>query len=299
MTAPDSAPPAATDLSLDTLLFDRMAAPDRVDRTPRGGAPAVAHAADPIRVIAAHCRSDAAVKVPQIGIVFWVVKVLSTGIGEAASDFLAAHNLVLAAAIGLAAFLLGLGVQLRARTFHPAAYWFAVTMVAVFGTMAADAVHVVAGLPYPLTSTGYAAAVAAVFAVWHRSERTLDIHSIHTTRRELFYWAAIVATFALGTALGDLSAFTLGLGYAASAALYAALIALPALAWSRFGLHPVPAFWAAYVLTRPLGASLADWLGKPTDRSGLGLGDGPVTLIGLALLAALVAMLTLQHRRQA
>jgi uncharacterized membrane-anchored protein len=238
-----------------------------------------------------------AVKVPEITVLFWVVKVLTTGTGEAASDYLAARNIAVAAGLGLAGLIVGLAVQLRVRRYVPWAYWLSVTMVAVFGTMAADAVHVVMGVPYPVTSIGYALAVAAVFVVWHRVEGTLDIHSITTTGRESFYWVAVLATFALGTAVGDLSAITLGLGYFSSAVVYAVLIAVPAVAWWRFRLHPVVAFWSAYVLTRPLGASLADWLGKPAERSGLGLGDGTVTVAATTVIAALVAWLTVLDGR--
>jgi uncharacterized membrane-anchored protein len=241
--------------------------------------------------------APAGVKVPGITILFWVVKVLTTGTGEAASDYLAARNLVVAAGLGLLGLAIGLAVQLRTDRYVPWAYWLSVTMVAVFGTMAADAVHVVLGVPYPVTSIGYALIVAAVFALWYRVEGTLDIHSITTTRREAFYWVAVLATFALGTAVGDLSAITLGIGYLPSAVLYAGLIAVPAVAWWKFHLHPVVAFWAAYVLTRPLGASVADWLGKPADRTGLGLGDGPVTIAATLLIGALVLRLTVLDRR--
>ncbi len=234
--------------------------------------------------------SPSGVKVPQITAMFWVIKVLTTGAGEAASDYLAAHNLLLAAGLGAGGLAGGLVWQLRSRRFRPGVYWLAVSMVAVFGTMAADAVHVVLGVPYPVTSLGYAGAVAIVFAAWYRAEGTLDIHSIRTRSREGFYWTAVLATFALGTAAGDLSAFTLHLGYRDSAILYAALIAVPAVAWWRLDLNPVAVFWTSYVLTRPLGASLADWLGKPTAKSGLGLGDGTVTLLAAALIVALVAV---------
>ena len=233
----------------------------------------------------------AAVKVPQITLVFWVIKVLTTGTGEAASDYLAGRSLVVAAGLGLVGLVVGLVLQLRSQRYLPWAYWLAVSMVAVFGTMAADAVHVVLGVPYGVTSAGYAGAVAAVFAVWHRREGTLDIHSISTRSREAFYWVAVLATFALGTAVGDLSAITLGLGYLTSAVLYAVLIAIPAVGWRTGRLNPVLAFWSAYVLTRPLGASLADWLGKPAERTGLGWGDGPVTVVATALIVALVAWL--------
>ncbi len=233
----------------------------------------------------------AAVKVPEITAAFWVIKVLTTGAGEAASDYLASVSLVLAATIGFVGFAGALALQLRLRRYLPWIYWSAVSAVAVFGTMAADAAHVVLGVPYAVTTIAYAVAVAAVFLVWHRSERTLDIHTVTSGRREALYWVTVLATFALGTAVGDLSAFTLHLGYWASAVLYGVLIAVPALAWWRLRLDPVVAFWSAYVLTRPLGASLADWLGKPSSKSGLGFGDGTVTLVAAAAIIVLVALL--------
>jgi uncharacterized membrane-anchored protein len=242
--------------------------------------------------------APAAVKVPQITLLFWVVKVLTTGTGEAASDYLAGRNLKVAAGLGLLGLVVGLVLQLRLSRYVPWAYWLAVSMVAVFGTMAADAVHVVLGVPYAVTSVGYAAAVAFVFWIWHRTEGTLNIHSIRTRRREAFYWVAVLATFALGTAVGDLSAITLGWGFLPSALVYGVLIALPAVGWWKLRLNPVVAFWSAYVLTRPLGASLADWLGKPADRSGLGLGDGPVTIGCTLLIVALVVWLSVSERGQ-
>jgi uncharacterized membrane-anchored protein len=239
-----------------------------------------------------------AVKVPEITLVFWVVKVLTTGGGEAASDYLASVSLVLAAAVGLLGFVAALALQLRARRYVPWIYWSAVSGVAVFGTMAADAVHIVLGVPYVVTSTGYALAVAGAFLVWHRVEGTLDIHTVTEGRREIFYWVTVLATFALGTAVGDLSAFTLHLGYWPSAVLYAVLIAIPAVAW-RLGVNPVVTFWTAYVLTRPLGASVADWLGKPSTKSGLGLGDGTVTVVAAVAIAVLVTVLTRRDARRA
>jgi uncharacterized membrane-anchored protein len=237
-----------------------------------------------------------AAKVPEITTLFWVVKVLTTGIGESASDFLGQVSVPLAGAVGVFGIIYALRLQLRAREYRAPVYWFAVLMVAVFGTMAADGVHDGASLPYSITTAFYALVVAAIFFFWRRSEGTVDIHSITTRRRERFYWAAVLATFALGTAAGDLTAMPLNLGFFASGLLFAALIALPAVAWWKLGLNPVAAFWAAYVVTRPLGASFADWLGKPHAQTGVGLGDGTVTGLGLLAFAALVAYVARTRR---
>ena len=230
-----------------------------------------------------------AVKVPAVTAVFWAIKVVTTGTGEAAADGLAAADLVLAVALAGLGLLVALTWQVRAAGYHPVRYWAAVTMVAVFGTMVADGPHVLLGLPYTVTTVVSALVLAAVFALWRRTEGTLSVHSITTRRRECLYGAAVMATFALGTALGDLTAMVWHLGFGWSAVLFGALILLPLVGWARFGLHPVAAFWSAYVLTRPLGASVADWLGKPAHPAGgLGLGDGPVAVTGLLLIAVLV-----------
>jgi uncharacterized membrane-anchored protein len=232
------------------------------------------------------------VKVPAITALFWVVKVLTTGMGEAASDFLGAVSLLLAGAVGGLGIVAALLLQFRVRRHIPAVYWFAVAMVAVFGTMAADALHVVLGIPYALSTTVYALALAVVFLLWRRMEGTLSIHSITTRRREAWYWLTVLLTFALGTAAGDLTAFVLHLGYLGSAALFVVAIAVPAVAW-RLGANPVAAFWSAYVLTRPLGASAADWLGKPARLHGLGWGDGTVTAVAVVAIVLLVCWITL------
>jgi uncharacterized membrane-anchored protein len=169
-------------------------------------------------------------------------------------------------------------------------------MVAVFGTMAADGVRDGAGLGYGVTTPLFGLIVAAIFFAWYRSEGTLSIHSINTRRREKFYWAAVLATFALGTAAGDLTALSLNLGFFPSAVLFAVVISVPALAWWRGRLNPVLAFWAAYVVTRPLGASFADWFSKPHSITGLGLGDGPVSALALVAFVALVAYLAVTKR---
>ena len=234
-------------------------------------------------------------KVPEIGLIFWAIKLLTTGIGETTSDFLGQTNVAMAGLVGIVGIVYALRRQLRATEYHAPTYWFAVLMVAVFGTMAADGLKIGAGVGYQITTPLFAAAVAVIFFLWHRSEGTLSIHSITTPRRERYYWAAVFATFALGTAAGDLTAITLHLGFLGSIALFAAAIAVPAVGWWRFGLNPVLGFWAAYVITRPLGASFADWFAKPLEHSGLGLGDGPVSALGLAAFAALVAYVAIRR----
>lgn len=231
-----------------------------------------------------------AAKVPEVTALFWVIKVLTTGMGEAASDFLGNTSLVLGGVVGVGGLALALFLQLRARRYVAPVYWFAVAMVAVFGTMVADIIHVVAGVPYSLSTLVCAAAVAVIFVLWHRSEGTLSIHSITTRRRERFYWATVLATFALGTAAGDLTADELGWGFLASGVLFAAVMLVPALGRWKLGMGSVFAFWFAYVVTRPLGASFADWLGKPPSfGNGLGYGDGTVAGIATVLIVALVA----------
>jgi uncharacterized membrane-anchored protein len=234
-------------------------------------------------------RHPLAAKVPEITVLFWIIKVLTTGMGEAMSDFLGQQSVPLAGAIGILGLAYALRLQLRTREYRAPVYWFAVMMVAVFGTMAADGIHDGASVSYAVTTPLFAAVVGAIFLLWHRSEGTLSIHSITTRRRETYYWCAVLATFALGTAAGDLTAITLHLGFLGSAVLFAAVIAVPAIAWWRGGLNPTLAFWAAYVVTRPLGASFADWFGKPHPQTGLGLGDGTVSGLCLLVFAAFVA----------
>jgi uncharacterized membrane-anchored protein len=231
-----------------------------------------------------------AVKVPAITAVFWVVKVLTTGMGEAASDWLGSVSLALAGAVGVLGIAVALVLQVRADRYRPVRYWFAVAMVAVFGTMAADALHVVLDIPYAVSTAVYALALPVVFVLWRRGEGTLSVHTITPGRRERWYWLTVLLTFALGTAAGDLTAFVLHLGYLGSAVLFAVAIAVPAVGW-RLGVNPVAAFWTAYVLTRPLGASLADWLGKAPRLSGLGWGDGTVTAGATVAIVAAVGWL--------
>ncbi len=231
-----------------------------------------------------------ALRVPEITVYFWVIKALSTAMGESTSDYLV-HTLdpVPAVLLGFVSFLAALSLQFSMRRYVAWTYWLAVVMVGVFGTMGADVLHVGFGVPYAASSVIYALVLAAVFVSWYRTEKTLSIHTVDSTRREAFYWAAVVATFAMGTALGDLTATTFGLGYLASGLLFAAIIAVPAVGYWRFNWDPILSFWFAYVATRPLGASFADWMGKPQSVGGLGWGDGPVALGLTVLIFLLVA----------
>jgi len=232
-------------------------------------------------------------KVPEVTAYFWIVKALTTAMGESTSDFLV-HSLVpeIAVVLGGIAFVIALYVQFGKDRYVPWAYWLAVAMVGVFGTMAADVLHVGLGVPYIASTIFYAIALAVVFRTWYLSEGTLSIHSIHTPRRELFYWAAVLATFALGTAAGDLTAVTFGLGYFGSILLFATVIAIPAVGYFRFGMNSILAFWFAYVVTRPIGASVADWLAVSSARGGLALGTGPVSLVLAAAIAGFVYYLS-------
>ena len=239
----------------------------------------------------------AARKVPEVTIFFWIIKLLTTGMGETTSDYLVFNiNPYVAVALGGIGLAVSLLLQLVVRRYIAWVYWLAALMVAVFGTMIADVIHIVLHVPYLVSSICFAVALAIIFVAWFATERTLSIHSIYTFRRELFYWATVMATFALGTAVGDMTASTLHLGYFVSGLLFAALFALPALGYWLFRLNAIFAFWFAYVLTRPFGASFADWLGKPPSFSGLGWGTGLISLVLAVLIIGFVGYLTVTRK---
>jgi uncharacterized membrane-anchored protein len=238
-----------------------------------------------------------ALRVPEVTAYFWVIKALSTAMGESTSDYLVhAMNPVFAVVLGFIGFLVALSIQFSMRRYVAWTYWLAVVGVGVFGTMAADVLHVRFSVPYAVSSLFYGLVLVGVFLSWQRTEKTLSFHSIDTPRREAFYWAAVVATFAMGTAIGDLTATTFGLGYFASGLLFAGVIAIVALGYWRLGWNPIFSFWFAYVATRPLGASFADWMGKPQSVGGLGLGDGPVALVLTIIIFCFVAYLAITRR---
>lgn len=236
-------------------------------------------------------------KVPEITLMFWVIKLLTTAMGEATSDYLVVHiNSYLAVILSGVLFAVAIIIQLFAKKYIPAVYWFAVVMVAVFGTMAADVMHIVFLIPYWASSTLYAVILVIVFIVWYMTEHDLSIHSINTPRRELFYWSTVTATFAMGTAVGDMTASTFSLGYFLSGILFAVLFLLPAFLHYRFKFNGIAAFWISYILTRPLGASFADWFSKPYF-GGLGLGDGTISIVLTIMIIICVGYLTF-HQKQ-
>ena len=234
-----------------------------------------------------------AAKVPEIIFLFWVVKILTTAGGEATSDYLKTYGNFGGGGVEVALFLIALVLQFGTRRYRAFAYWFLAYAIAIAGTGFADFLHLDVHIPYAGTTILWAAILAAVFWAWHRSEGTLSIHSITTQRRESFYWATVFATFALGTALGDFTATSLGMGYLASGIFFFVLISIPALAWWRFDLDSIAAFWMAYVVTRPLGASFADYFSKPHSISGIGFGDGPTALVFAVAVVALVSYLAI------
>jgi uncharacterized membrane-anchored protein len=234
------------------------------------------------------------VKVPNVDVFFWIIKLLTTAMGEAASDFLVYHlNPYLAVGIGFISFVAAMVLQLWVKKFIAWIYWLNAAMVALFGTMVADIMHVVIGIPYAVSTSLFAVLLVIVLSVWFKSEKTLSIHSIYTFKRELFYWATVVTTFALGTALGDLTAFTFHLGFLTSGVLFLVVFAIPGIMRAVFKCNEILTFWFAYIMTRPLGASFADWASKPKSMTGLAYGDGLVALTLTAFIVVFVGYVSI------
>ncbi len=234
-------------------------------------------------------------RVPEITAIFWAIKILTTGMGETLSDFLGSHGNELLNGVGIVlVFGAVFVVQFRVRRYIAGVYWSCVAMVSVLGTAVADVVHVV-GIPYAVTSVVFLVAVGGILFLWKRNTGSLDVHTITARAPEMYYWATVMCTFALGTAVGDLTASSLNLGYLTSTVLFGVAILIPLVAWRR-GVNPVITFWIAYVLTRPLGASAADWLADGKHKSGLGFGTGPVTAVWLAAIVVLVSLVAVRQR---
>ncbi|MEI4272139.1 hypothetical protein TEK04_10430 [Klenkia sp. LSe6-5] len=240
-------------------------------------------------------------KVPEVTIWFWVIKILATTVGETAADYLndtLGFGLTNTTLVIGAGFLVVLGLQFRARRYIPPLYWATVVLISVVGTLITDNLTDNLGVPLEATTAVFAVALGLTFAGWYAAERTLSIHSIVTRRREAFYWLAILFTFALGTAAGDLTAERLGAGYWLSALLFAALIGAVAASHLVFKANAVLTFWIAYVLTRPLGASLGDGFSQDKIDGGLGLGTTLTSVLFLATIVAVVAYLAVSKRDQ-
>ncbi|PPK42884.1 putative membrane-anchored protein [Trinickia symbiotica] len=230
-------------------------------------------------------------KVPEVTAVFWLIKILSTTVGETGADYLAVHvglGTAVTGALMLALLVLALFRQLNATRYVPSTYWLTVVLVSIVGTQITDALTDTLGVSLYASTAVFAVALAATFLLWYRCERTLSIHTIVTRRRELFYWAAILLTFALGTAAGDLATEALGLGFRLGVVVFSALIGITALAY-YLGGNAVLTFWVAYILTRPLGASLGDLLSQASEYGGVGLGTVRTSIAFLTVIVALVA----------
>jgi uncharacterized membrane-anchored protein len=234
-----------------------------------------------------------AAKVPEVILLFWVVKILTTAGGEATSDYLKTYGNFVGGGIEVAVIVVGLLLQFTTRRYRAFAYWSLAFAIAITGTGVSDFLHLDVHIPYAGTTLLWAVVLAAIFWLWQRSEGTLSIHSITTQRREAFYWTTVFATFALGTALGDFTATSLNLGYLASGILFTVIILIPAVARWQFGLNGIAAFWMSYVVTRPLGASFADYISKPHNLSGLNFGDGPTAVVFAIAVFVLVSYLAI------
>ncbi|MBM7652501.1 COG4705 family protein [Neobacillus cucumis] len=229
-------------------------------------------------------------KVPEITFYFWITKLLTTGMGEVASDYLFEKlNPFISAPLSLLIFIVAMVLQFKVRRYIPSVYWLVVIMVSIFGTMAADVVRVGLGIPYIVSTIVFIVGLAAVLITWYAKEKTLSVHSIFTRRREIFYWLTVLVTFALGTAAGDMTASSMHLGYLTSGLLFTVMLVIPALGYQFFGFNEIFAFWFAYIMTRPVGASFSDWLAAAHIHGGLGIDKGLVSLVLLIFIILLVA----------
>ncbi|MBZ9728023.1 hypothetical protein LB554_29185 [Mesorhizobium sp. CO1-1-11] len=237
-------------------------------------------------------------RVPDVTLDFWLVKLMAVTMGETAADYLAVNlglGLTVTSLIMTGVLVVALALQFAHKRYVPWAYWLAVVLISVVGTLITDNLVDNFGVRLQTTTIAFSVVLAATFAVWYASERTLSIHTIFTTRREIFYWLAILFTFSLGTAAGDLVAETFDMGYLTTGLLFGGVIALIALAYYLFHLDAILAFWLAYILTRPLGASFGDWLSQPAEYGGLGFGTIFTSLIFLGCIIALVLYMTLRN----
>jgi uncharacterized membrane-anchored protein len=252
-------------------------------------------------VVADRTRREMLVKVPEVTIIFWIAKLSTTCFGESFSDYVFFNDYIgrnRAIMMGAALLLACLAVQVATRRYIPWVYWLTVTSVAIFGTMSADFLNQDLGMPLWASSLTLLVLLAVILSVWFGTEKTLDVHSITTRRREVFYWLTVLLTFALGTAAGDFAAGPLGLGTLASTLVFLAVILVPLVGWKWGHFSAVLAFWFAYTITRPLGASFGDFLAVPAPYGdGLQIGTGPVSLVAGIVLLGIIAVIAVRHCR--
>jgi uncharacterized membrane-anchored protein len=236
-------------------------------------------------------------KVASLSLFFWVIKIISTTTGEASADFLGTNFGSSAGVVAIILLAIAIVIQIKFKKYLPWMYWTVIVLVAVFGTMFADVIHIV-GVPLYVTSATFFILLLVMLTIWYLSEGSLDVHSITTTKREIFYWSVIFFTFAFGTAAGDLVAGSLHLGYLDATLVFGAAIIVIPLILFLLKTNSIALFWVSYILTRPFGASGADLLGKPISHGGFGLGDGTTALITLVIIIILVGWLTITHKKE-
>jgi len=237
-------------------------------------------------------------RVPEVTAAFWFIKLLAVTMGETAADYLAVNlglGLTVTSLIMIAVLAVALVLQFAQKRYVPWAYWLAVVLISVVGTLVSDNLVDNLGVRLETTTIVFSVALIATFAVWYASERTLSIHTIFTTRREIFYWLAILFTFSLGTSVGDLLAEQFSLGYLTTGLIFGGVVAVIAFAYYRFGFNGIAAFWLAYILTRPLGASFGDLLSQPVEYGGLGFGTTYTSLLFLACIVATVVYMSVSR----
>ena len=241
-------------------------------------------------------------RVPEITFYFWIIKILATTVGETAADFLSSTlnlGLGLTSYIMSGLLLLALSNQFRLKRYVPISYWLVVVLTSIVGTLITDRLVNELGVSMITTAIVFSLGLMIVFALWYFTEKTLAMHSIHTAKRELFYWVAIILTFALGTSTGDLLAETSGLGYALSALVFGAMIAAIMASYYYLRMNAVLAFWLAYILTRPLGAAIGDLLSQPAENGGLGWGTVGTSMVFLSIILSLVVYLSFKQKKLA
>ena len=237
-------------------------------------------------------------RVPEVTLDFWLIKLMAVTMGETAADYLAVNlglGLTATSLLMAGVLVVALVLQFAQRRYVPWAYWLAVVLISIVGTLVTDNLVDNFGVPLTVTTAVFTVALAVTFFVWHRVEGTLSIHDVTSFRREAFYWLAILFTFALGTAAGDLAAEQLGLGYLATGILFGMIIASLAIGYFFLGLDAVLGFWLAYIFTRPLGASFGDLLSQPLEYGGLGFGTIVTSALFLGAIVAIVAYMTVSH----